>query len=60
VFDDMHELLIGSDRLEPIAIACTVGADLRVRPGLDVQATAGADTQVCPYTDLQIALDLLH
>jgi hypothetical protein len=38
------------------AIACTVGADLRVCPELGLHATTGADTQVCPYIDLQIAL----
>src|SRR6266498_1299098 len=37
------------------AIACTVGADLRVRPGLGLHATTEADTQVCPYTDSQTA-----
>jgi hypothetical protein len=31
--------------LERFAIACTVGADLRVRPGLGVRATTGADLE---------------
>src|SRR5262245_9836363 len=39
--------------LERVAIACTVGADLCVCPGLALHATTGA---VCPYTDLQAAL----
>jgi outer membrane protein TolC len=39
--------------------ACTVGADLRVRPGFGAQATTGAYMQVCPYTDLQTALNPL-
>ena len=42
--------------LEQISIACTVGADLRVCPGLDLHVTTGADTQVCPYVNLQTAL----
>ncbi|MCI0388173.1 MAG: carboxypeptidase-like regulatory domain-containing protein, partial [Acidobacteria bacterium] len=42
--------------LERFAIACTVGADLRVCPGLGLHTTTGADTQVCPYADLQTAL----
>ncbi len=42
--------------LERFAIACTVGADLCVCPGLVLHATTGADTQVYPYTDLQTAL----
>src|SRR5262245_23609912 len=41
--------------LERFAIACTVGADLCVRPGLGLHATAGADTQVCPCADSQTA-----
>ena len=41
-----------------VAIACTVGADLRVCPGPGLQITTGADTQVCPYADLQHALRL--
>ena len=45
--------------LERFANQCTVGADLRVRPGLNIQATTGADTQVCPYTDLQTGLNPL-
>jgi len=45
--------------LERFANQCTVGADLRVRPGLNVQAPTGADTQVCPYADLQIAINPL-
>src|SRR4030095_14559016 len=39
--------------LERVAIACTVGADPCVCPGLGLHATTGA---VCPYTDLQAAL----
>jgi len=35
---------IMSKFLERFAIACTVGADLRIRPGLSAQATTGADT----------------
>jgi hypothetical protein len=47
---------MGITELERFAIACTVGADLCVCPGLGLHATTGADTQVCPYTDLQTAL----
>src|SRR5262245_1728788 len=39
--------------LERFAIACTIGADLCVCPGLGLHAATGA---VCPYTDLQAAL----
>ena len=42
--------------LERFAIACTVGADLCVCPGLGLNATAGADIQVCPCGDSLTAL----
>jgi hypothetical protein len=34
-----------SDTLERFAIACKVGADLRVRPGSGLQATTGGQTR---------------
>ena len=43
-----------SRKLDRIAIACTVGADLCVCPGLGLRITAGADTQVCPGLGLRI------
>ena len=43
--------------LERFAIACTVGADLCVSPGLGSHASARADIQVCPCADSQTALD---
>src|SRR6266508_3088463 len=41
--------------LERFAIACTVGADMCVCPGLGLHATTGADTQVCYCGDSQTA-----
>src|SRR5262249_14495050 len=38
------------------AIACTVGADLRVCPGSGLHAPVGADTQVCRYVVLETDL----
>src|SRR5262249_32618270 len=52
-----EESAIVKGRLERFAIACTVGADLCVCPGLVLSVTTGADTQVCPYTDSQTALE---
>ena len=46
-----------SRKLDRIAIACTVVADLCVCPGLGLRITAGADTQVCPYADSQCAIN---
>jgi len=42
--------------LKRFAIAYTVGADLRVCPGLGMRTATGADTQVCPYTDRHTAI----